>query len=387
MNIALIQNIEHSYMQRFKGRPILVSSPGRINIIGEHTDYNEGFVLPAAIDKGIVSALGKSNRNFCSVFAFDADESYEFSTENMQPIPNGNWRNYVIGVVAEIQKKGFKVAPFNLVFGGDIPKGAGLSSSAALENSVVFGLNELFHLGLSKNDMILISQNAEHNYVGVRCGIMDQYASMFGEEDHALLLDCRTNTATSIKIDFQGYQLVLINSNVSHNLVDAEYNNRREVCEKVANLLSIKALRDATEESLSIVKSKISESDYQKALYVIQENTRVQKAAQMIKDNNLSGLGELLFEAHNGARDQFKISCKELDVLVEYAKGHPDVIGARMMGGGFGGCTINIVKKEGVASYIKDISEHYFNAFGFACSPYLVKLSEGTHLTHKIYQG
>ena len=188
MNTTLIKNIEQLFKQRFNDQSILVSSPGRINIIGEHTDYNEGFVLPAAIDKGIISAIGKSKNDFCSVFAYDINESFEFSTENIQPIPNGNWRNYVIGVVAEIQKKGIKVAPFNLVFGGDIPKGAGLSSSAALENSVVYGLNELFNLGLSKDEMIFISQKAEHNYVGVRCGIMDQYASMFGEENHALLI-------------------------------------------------------------------------------------------------------------------------------------------------------------------------------------------------------
>ena len=382
MNTTLAQNIEQLFKQRFKDQSILVSSPGRINIIGEHTDYNEGFVLPAAIDKGIISAIGKSKNNFCSVFAYDANESFEFSTENIQPIPNGNWRNYVIGVVAEIQKKGKKVEPFNLVFGGDIPKGAGLSSSAALENSVVFGLNELFKLGLSKEDMIFISQKAEHNYVGVRCGIMDQFASMFGEEDHALLLDCRTNKASSIKIDFENYQIVLINSNVSHSLVDAEYNNRREVCEKVASLLNVKALRDATEEALLKMKSEISEGDYQKVLYVIQENNRVQKAAKMIKENNISGLGELLFEAHNGARDQFKISCKELDFLVENAKSNPNVIGARMMGGGFGGCTINIVKKEIVESYVTEMSDQYLKAFGFNCSPYNVKLSKGTHLIH-----
>jgi len=383
MNTTLVQNIEQLFKQRFNDQSILVSSPGRINIIGEHTDYNEGFVLPAAIDKGIISAIGKSKNNFCSVFAYDINESFEFSTENIQPITNGNWRNYVIGVVAEIQKKGKKVAPFNLVFGGDIPKGAGLSSSAALENSVVYGLNELFKLGLSKEDMIFISQKAEHNYVGVRCGIMDQYTSMFGKENHALLLDCRTNKAASIKIDFKDYQLVLINSNVSHSLVDAEYNNRREVCEKVASLLKVKALRDATEDALFKVKSEISESEYQKALYIIQENARVQKAAKMIKDDNISGLGELLFEAHKGARDQFKISCKELDFLVENAKNYPNVIGARMMGGGFGGCTINIVKKETVETYITEMSERYLKTFGFNCSPYYIKLSDGTHLIQK----
>ena len=379
MNTTLIHNIEKSYQQKFNEKPILIYSPGRINIIGEHTDYNEGFVFPAAIDKGIIAAIGKSNTKKCSVFAFDANESYEFSTENIQLIPNGNWRNYIIGVVGEIQKRGIKVDPFNLVFGGDIPKGAGLSSSAALENSVVFGLNELFNLGLTKEEMIFISQKAEHNYVGVRCGIMDQFASMFGKENHALLLDCRTNKATSVKIDFDHYKIVLINTNVSHSLVDAEYNNRREVCENVANLLKVKALRDATEDALLQVKSQLSEIDYQKALYVVEENARVQKALKMISANNIEGLGELLFQAHNGARDQFKISCKELDFLVEKAKAHPDVIGARMMGGGFGGCTINIVKKGKVESYIEALSQQYLNEFGFECSPYSIKLSEGTH--------
>ena len=380
MNTTLIHNIEKSYQQKFNDKPILISSPGRINIIGEHTDYNEGYVFPAAIDKGIIAAIGKSNTNQCSVFAFDANESYEFSTEDIQPISNGNWRNYVIGVVGEIQKKGIKVGPFNLVFGGDIPKGAGLSSSAALENSVVFGLNELFKLGLTKEEMIFISQKAEHNYVGVRCGIMDQFASMFGKENHALLLDCRTNKATTYKIDFDHYQIVLINTNVSHSLVDAEYNNRREVCERVANLLNVKALRDATEEALLKVKSQLSDVDYQKALYVVQENKRVQKASKMINTNNIEGLGELLFEAHKGISNQFKVSCKELDFMVEKANTHPDVIGARMMGGGFGGCTINIVKKGKVKAYVKELSEQYLKAFGFECSPYWVKLSDGTHI-------
>ncbi|MFH4966496.1 galactokinase [Gaetbulibacter sp. M235] len=380
MKDTLIKNIESAYKSLFKDNPVLIDSPGRINIIGEHTDYNEGFVLPAAIDKGIVAAIGKSDSDFCSVLAYDYNEKHEFLTDDIQPIPNGNWKNYVIGVVAEIQKKSIKVPPFNLVFGGDIPRGGGLSSSAALENSIVFGLNELFGLGMSKEEMILISQRAEHYYVGVRCGIMDQYSSMFGKEDHALLLDCRTQIAKPIQIDFQDYELVLINTNVSHKLVDAEYNNRREVCEKVASLLDIKSLRDATRELLNTVKSQLSEDEYQKALYVIEENDRVLKAAKMIEQNDLEALGNLLFEAHQGVRYQFKVSCKELDFLVDKAKGNPNVIGARMMGGGFGGCTINLVKKEAVKHYTQEISEAYVKAFNKACSIYFVNLSEGTHV-------
>ena len=383
MNKTLIKSITRTYEEKFSQTPIVISSPGRINLIGEHTDYNEGFVFPAAIDKGIVAAIGKSDSSICTAFALDAQENYKFSLDAIQPIPNGNWRNYVIGVVAEIQKKGVEVRPFNVVFAGDIPKGAGLSSSAALENSIVFGLNELFNLNLSKHEMILISQKAEHHYVGVRCGIMDQYASMFGEENQALLLDCRTQEAIPHRIDFKDYGIVLINTNVSHNLVDAEYNDRREVCEKVAALLKVPFLRDATEELLKEVEFQISPIEYLKALYIIQENKRVVKAAQMIKDHNLKELGNLLFEAHHGAQYQFKISCPELDFLVDQARIHPKVIGARMMGGGFGGCTINIVHQDAMKAYTDEISEKYHKKYGKQCSIYHVNLSKGTHVISK----
>lgn len=380
MNIALIEHITTTYKKKFLETPIVISSPGRINLIGEHTDYNEGFVFPAAIDKGIIAAIGKSETTICSAFALDAQEDYEFSLEDIQPIPNGNWRNYVIGVVAEIQKKGMEVLPFNVVFGGDIPKGAGLSSSAALENSIVFGLNELFDLKLTKHEMIAISQKAEHHYVGVRCGIMDQYASMFGEKDHALMLDCRTQEAVPYRLDFKDYGIILINTNVSHNLVDAEYNDRRNVCEKVAVLLNVPYLRDASEEGLKLIESQISQIEYQKALYIIQENKRVLRAAELIENHELEALGKLLFDAHHGAQHQFKISCPELDFLVEQAKIHPKVIGARMMGGGFGGCTINIIQKDAMESFRENIEEKYHQKYGKHCSIYHVNLSGGTHV-------
>jgi len=386
MNKILVKNITNAFKKRFEEKHLLISSPGRINIIGGHTDYNEGFVFPAAIDKSIVTAIAKSDSEFCSIYAYDNGELFEFSLKNIQPIINGNWRNYVVGVVAEIQKKGLNIEPFNLVFGGDIPSGAGLSSSAALENSIVFGLNEIFDFNLSKSEMILISQRAEHNYVGVRCGIMDQYASMFGVPDNALLLDCRTYEAKPYRVVFKDYQLVLINTNVKHTLVDAEYNDRRLVCEKVAALLNVEFLRDATEENLLRIKSQLPEDNYQKALYIIQENKRVLKAAQMMQENNLEALGNLLFEAHYGAQHQFKISCKELDFLVEQAKESPYVIGARMMGGGFGGCTINIVKNGAVQEFTEQVSKAYNRKFGIENSIYFIKLSKGTHVLEHGYQ-
>ncbi|MEN8966540.1 MAG: galactokinase, partial [Polaribacter sp.] len=280
--------------------------------------------------------------------------------------------------VAEIQKKGIVLENFNAVFAGNIPSGAGMSSSAALENSVVFGLNSLFELGFSKKEMILISQNAEHNYAGVKCGIMDQYASMFGKKQSALLLDCRTIKSNTFKIDFKDYKLLLINTNVKHELSESAYNDRREVCEKVSRLLKINALRDATKADLDFIKSNISEEDYQKCLYIIQENERVHLFSKAIKDNNNAALGKYLYQSHNGLSKQYKVSCKELDFLVDSTKENPNILGARMMGGGFGGCTINLILKSEVKKFKKEISKLYQKEFNKECSIYSVKLSKGT---------
>jgi galactokinase len=380
MNTSLYQKIKDFFKSKFQEKPIYIFSPGRINIIGEHTDYNDGFVFPAAVDKGIYAAISKSKSGKSEAIALDIEESFQFSlVEDIQPIENGNWRNYIVGVVGEIQKKGKQVGNFNIVFGGDIPNGSGMSSSAALENSVVFGLNELFNLKLTKEEMIFISQKAEHNYVGVNCGIMDQYASMFGQENKALLLDCRTTKAIPFVIDFKEYELLLINTNVKHSLADSAYNNRRAVCEKVAGLLNIKALRDATEADILKVKNQISEDDYQKALFVVQENNRALTASKAMTENNIEKLGELVFASHNGLQHQYQVSCDELDFLVDLAKESDVVIGARMMGGGFGGCTINIVKKGKAANFIKKVAPLYKEKFQKECSPYSVNIADGTH--------
>ncbi|RXJ52608.1 galactokinase [Gelidibacter gilvus] len=376
----LINEVTISFKDQFNSVPIIVFSPGRINLIGEHTDYNEGFVFPAAIDKGIALAIQKSDANTSKVFALNKGELYEFALDNIKPLKNGDWRNYILGVVAELQVLGKTFGNFNGVFSGNIPGGAGMSSSAALENSFVFGINELFSLGLSKEDMILVSQKAEHNYAGVKCGIMDQYASMFGIEDSALLLDCRTVTSKPYEIDFKDYELMLINTNVKHDLAETAYNDRREVCEKVSELLGIVALRDATKTDLDTIKQEISTEDYQKALYVIEENNRVKKFAEAIEKNDLGTLGNLLFQSHDGLSIQYKVSCTELDFLVTKAQGSSDVIGARMMGGGFGGCTINLVRKSGMETFKNQVSEQFKEEFGRECSFYEVKLSQGTHL-------
>ena len=380
MNKKLLKEVKLSFTKYFATDPLMVFSPGRINLIGEHTDYNEGFVFPAAINMGIALAIQKSDTESSKVHALDKKEIYEFSLNNIQPVKDGSWRNYVLGVISEIQKLGIVLENFNISFAGDIPGGAGMSSSAALENSVVFGLNELFNLKISKEQMILISQKAEHNYAGVKCGIMDQYASMFGENKSALLLDCRTIKSKSFKIDFKNYRLLLINTNVKHDLSESAYNDRREACERVSKLLKIKALRDACKQDLETIKEQISKEDYSKAMYVIEENKRVEEFTKAINIDSLKTLRALLYQSHEGLSTKFKVSCKELDFLVEQTKSNKNILGARMMGGGFGGCTINLIKKTEVANFKKEIGTNFKNEFNRDCSIYQVKLSKGTRV-------
>jgi galactokinase len=379
MNKALIQEVKSEFINIFKKNPLLIFSPGRINIIGEHTDYNGGYVFPAAVDKGIAAAIQKSDTGKSTAVALDLNSKVEFDLNNLKPSKQGSWENYVFGVVAEIQNRNKVVGDFNIVFKGNIPGGAGMSSSAALENSVVFGLNKLFDLGLTKTKMILISQQAEHNYVGVKCGIMDQYASMFGIKDHAILLDCRSLKSKPYKIDFKNHQLMLINTNVKHSLSDSAYNDRRSACENIAKLLEVETLRDATEEDLEKIINKVTPENYQKALYVIQEIIRTKKAAKAIENNDLEKLGALIYASHNGLQHQYKVSCDELDFLVDQAKKNKYVLGARMMGGGFGGCTINLIARNKVKDFAASASKAYKNKFNKECSVYFIELSQGTH--------
>lgn len=380
MNKKLVNKVKNSFKDQFKTKPLIVFSPGRINLIGEHTDYNDGFAFPAAINKGIALAISKSALNVSKVYAINKEELYEFTTENIKPLLDGGWRNYVLGVVAELQNLGKKLGNFNSVFAGNIPGGAGMSSSAALENSFVYGLNDLFELGLTKNEMILVSQKAEHNFAGVKCGIMDQYASMFGVKKSALLLDCRTIESKPYKIDFKEYKLMLINTNVKHDLSESAYNDRREVCEKISSLLQISSLRDASKEDLDELIGKISDEEYQKALYIINENNRVKQFSEAINKDDIAALGNLLYQSHEGLSTKYKVSCEELDFLVDSAKECPNVLGARMMGGGFGGCTINLVKKHEFKVFKKDIARKFRNKFKKECSVYSVKLSKGTKI-------
>ncbi|MBC3845346.1 galactokinase [Winogradskyella echinorum] len=380
MSKKLINKVEKSFISEFNTNPLMIFSPGRINLIGEHTDYNNGFVFPAAIDKGIVLAIEKSDNNYSKVISIDMHEELILNLKNLKKIKENTWKNYIIGVIAEILKKGKEFTNFNCVFAGNIPVGSGLSSSAALENSLALGCNELFNLGLSKRELIHISQKAEHNYVGVNCGIMDQYASMFGKQGHAIFLDCKTLNSELVPVHLTDYEVILVNSNVKHALAESGYNDRYAVCQKIIKLLNKPSLRAVSIEELNTLKAKISESDYKKGLYVLQENERVVACKNALKDNDIKSVGEILFQSHIGQSKMYDISCVELDFLVETAKENDSVIGSRMMGGGFGGCTINLVLKKDLQDFKTKVSTRYKEKFNKDCSIYKVKLGDGTRV-------
>ncbi|WP_111682283.1 galactokinase [Winogradskyella tangerina] len=380
MNYELIHTVKEKFQAEFEGEALMVFSPGRINLIGEHTDYNNGFVFPAAIDKGIALMISKSENAHSTIVSVDMKETLEVDLKNLNRIEAPTWKNYIIGVIAELMKVNPNITNFNCVFKGDIPVGSGLSSSAALENSLVFGLNELFQLGLSKMELIHVSQKAEHNYVGVKCGIMDQFASMFGVEDHALFLDCESLQSEPVFIDLNAYDILLVNSNVKHALAESAYNERYEVCHKIAHQLNKLSLRDVTFEELETLKSKISNADYQKGLYVLEENDRVVECKKLLKQNDIEQVGQLLYLSHHGQSTMYQVSCKELDFLIEEAKQMNYVVGARMVGGGFGGCTINLVLKSNSEEFQKSISNLYQRKFDRTCSIHKVKLSDGTRV-------
>lgn len=358
-----------------------VISPGRINVIGEHTDYNEGFVLPAAIDKHGHVAVAKRNDDIISLFAVEFDEKFETRIADIKPI-EGKWTNYVLGVVDQLIKKEYKIGGFNLIVSGDVPVGAGLSSSAAIECAVCYALDQLFDLKLSKFEIAKLSQLAEHTFPGVQCGIMDQFASVFGKKDHALKLDCRSLEYEEVPLVLEGYHIVLLNTNVKHSLASTAYNERRQQCaagvrmvkEHVHDVLS---LRDVT---VAMLDQYVTDPlIYKRCRFVIEENERVHAAVEQMKAGNIEGLGELMFLSHEGLQKDYEVSCAELDWLVNAVKDNPVVAGARMMGGGFGGCTINIIKEGKIDLLLDILSIDYKKVMGKELTHYLAETADGTH--------
>ena len=369
-----------------KAHFIRSQSPGRINIIGEHTDYNDGFVLPAAIDKKVAFTLKKNGTSAEVKFtASDLNESHTFNLTHFQPLAKG-WQNYVMGVVDEMQKLGGKIEGFEGAFSSNVPIGSGMSSSAALECSLAFGLNELFELGFDKWQLIKASQMAEHHFVGMKCGIMDQFASVMGKKDHAMLLDCRSLEYRYIPFDLQEYQLLLLNTNVSHTLTDSEYNTRREECEQGVEIIQknqpeVQSLRDVSYESLLELKAEMPGHIFKRCRHIITENERVLNAEKALHTQSFQLLGKLLYASHDSLKNDYEVSCPELDFLVNQTQAKAYVLGSRMMGGGFGGCTINIIDKQHTSHFIEFIAGKYREQFGIDLTPYMVSIGDGAKLS------
>ncbi len=367
-------------------KTIIAQSPGRINLIGEHTDYNDGFVLPAAVaQKATFKLVKNGSEKIVNIQSENQGNRYSFALDNFKPIGNG-WENYVMGVVHELQKIGAKLAGFDGVFGGDVPIGGGMSSSAALECSLAYGLNELFNLGLGKWEIIKACQMAEHNFVGIRCGIMDQFASVMGQKDHAMLLDCRSLEFKYIPCDFESYQLILLNTNVSHSLASSEYNTRRRECEIGVKILkekfpTIKNLRDVSIQMLNEISAQLPDEIFRRCKHVILENQRVIAGTESLIQKDFSRLGQLIYQSHFSLQNDYEVSCEELDFLVDLTIGKDYILGSRMMGGGFGGCTLVLLEDQKVDQFINFAAEKYKNKFRINLTPYKVSIENGASVT------
>lgn len=377
----LFATVAAAFERHYFTTPLLVRAPGRVNLIGEHTDYNNGFVLPAAIDKEICFAVALNDRPEARLYSVDQDEHYTLQLNEVQP-GNPQWTNYLKGVVAGFQQRGITVPGFDCAFGGDVPIGAGLSSSAAVECGLAFALNELLGAGFSRMELALIGQQAEHQFAGVRSGLMDQFASLFGKADHVVRLDCRSLDYEYFPFDTATCHIVLCNSGVKHSLASSEYNTRRQECEKGVQILQqyypeVESLRDVTPEQLEQHREELGDVVYQRCSYVVRENQRVEAACQHLIQGDLAAFGQEMYASHAGLRDNYEVSCRELDVLVEIARETPGVLGSRMMGGGFGGCTINLVPTELVDSFCERAAAEYQSRLGLPLETYKTSIVGG----------
>lgn len=367
-----------AFIERFSSNPIFYASAGRINLIGEHTDYNGGFVFPGAIDKYIMTAININGTDKVRLYSVDMNQYTEFGLRE-EDKPAEQWACYVFGVCREVIKRGFEVKGFDAVFAGNVPLGAGLSSSAALESCFAYALNDLFNDNkISIFELALIGQSTEHNYCGVNCGIMDQFASVFGKKDCLMRLDCRSLEFKYFPFKPVGYKLVLVNSQVKHELVDSPYNKRRESCERVAKTLGVETLRDADMSMLEAAKDQISDEDYKRAVYVIGEKQRVLDVCEALEKGDYETVGQRMYETHHGLSKDYEVSCEELDFLNDVAK-ECGVTGSRIMGGGFGGCTINLVKEDLYDSFVKTAKTKFNEKYGIEPIIIDVVISDGAH--------
>jgi galactokinase len=376
----LAANVLNTFTQKFSTQPNVYFSPGRINLIGEHIDYNDGYVMPAAISKGVYYAVAANGTDTLNFYAADFEESLSIAITDIKKLDN--WKNYVLSVVNEFVLAGKPIGGFDCVFGGDIPRGSGMSSSAAVEGGLAFALNDIFNVGLNRVELALLCQRAEHNYPGVNCGIMDMYASINGKKDHVILLDCKKITHEYFPLKLDGYKIVLLNTRVSHTLASGEYNVRRKRCEegmvvlkKELNVQSFREIKSAADVELH--KDKMKPEVYKCCKFVVEEIARTQKGAALLQQNDLAGFGEIMYAGHEGLSKLYDVSCPQSDFLVAFAKASGNVMGARQMGGGFGGCTINIIKDEAIYELIATATAAYQKEFDIELEAYVMEISDG----------
>lgn len=382
--IELDKNIAAQLNPYIKGNSIVVRSPGRINLIGEHTDYNEGFVLPAAINKAAYISLTPRHDNKINLHAIDLKEHYETTTENIS-VTKLSWPNYILGVVDQFIKKGIVINGFDAALIADVPIGAGLSSSAAVECATAMALDEFFKTTLDKFTLVKMAQKAEHEFAGVQCGIMDQFASMFGKKNHAIKLDCRSLDYEYVPLNMKGIKIVLFDSGVKHSLASTAYNERREQCEEGVALIKghhpeVKSLRDVNMEMLDKYVADKNPLVYKRCKYVVEENERLLQACNYLKKDDMNNFGKKMFGSHDGLSKEYEVSCDELDFLVDKVRNNNAVFGARMMGGGFGGCTINLVKEEFIEELKEKTTAEYYKYTNKELKTYIAQIEDGTSI-------
>jgi len=381
MNKNILKTISNKFAELYSTDPSFYCAPGRINLIGEHTDYNNGFVLPAAIDKAIYFAVSKNGLNKLRLFSIDYNQGYEIKIDNLKKT-DVVWANYLIGVAVQFQKNKMSFDGLDCVFAGDIPLGAGLSSSAALECGFAVCINDIYQFNIDKKQLILMAQKAEHEFAGVKCGIMDQFASVFGKSGHVVRLDCRSLDYEYHPLTNDVVDIILCDTKVKHSLASSEYNIRREECEVGVEMIKEKyphvdSLRDVSPAMLEEFKSQMTMFVYQRCHYVVNEIIRVEEACKALENHDFTTLGKLMYQTHDGLNNEYKVSCDELNVLIEIARQNPDVLGARMMGGGFGGCTINLVKKGCSEKFINNVIEEYPKKTGLHTEIYRLTIADG----------
>lgn len=383
MNTTLIAQLQKQYTHFFPDPTRTVFSPGRINLLGEHIDYNDGYVLPAAIHLGIYGIFAPNDAPIIKIYAVDFDE-WLITDTNTHFGPQPGWKNYVLSVLNQFSKRGIHVPGFHMVFGSDLPIGSGLSSSAALEGAISTVVNHLTGAGLSPKELALLGQAAEHDYPGVKCGIMDQFANMLGKKDHIVRIDCMTQSTDYLPLQLGAFSLVLVYSNVQHALTGGEYNERRHQCfeglQVLRHVQGTNTFRDADAVDILSIRDYIDEAVWMRCTYVVEEIQRTMEAAVRLQEGDMEALGALMYATHKGLSELYNVSLRELDYLVAFAKQYQGVAGARLMGGGFGGCTLNLVRKEVAAAFATDIQQAYWQKFGIEAKVYPVQAVDGAHV-------